>query len=84
MELSIVVPAYNEEKYLPKLLSCIKKQTYKDCEIIVADANSRDRTKETAKKYGCKIVKSGGLPAIGRNNGAKAAKGDQEDARSNR
>ena len=73
--LSIIIPAYNEEKYLPKLLDCIKKQTYKDYEIIVADANSKDRTRQIAKKHGCRIV-IGGLPAVGRNNGAKYAKGD--------
>lgn len=73
--ISIVIPAYNEEKYLPILLECIKKQVYKDYEIIVADANSKDGTKQIAKKYGCRIVK-GGLPAVGRNNGAKSAKGD--------
>ena len=73
--ISIIIPAYNEENYLPKLLNCIKKQTYKNYEVIVADANSIDKTKQIAKKYGCKIVK-GGLPAVGRNNGAKVAKGD--------
>lgn len=73
--LSIIIPALNEEKCLPKLLDSIKKQTYKDYEIIVADANSKDRTREIAKKYGCKIVR-GGMPAVGRNKGAKAAKGD--------
>ena len=73
--LSIIIPTWNEEKYLPKLLDCIKKQTYKNYEIIVADANSKDRTRQIAKKYGCKVVK-GGLPAVGRNNGARAAKGD--------
>lgn len=73
--LSIIIPAYNEEKYLPKLLDCIKKQTYKDYEFIVADANSKDKTRQIAKSNGCKIVQ-GGLPAKGRNNGAKSAKGD--------
>ncbi len=73
--ISIIIPAWNEEKYLPKLLECIKKQTYKDYEIIVADADSKDKTRQIAKKYGCKIVK-GGMPAAGRNNGAEAAKGD--------
>ena len=73
--LSIVIPTYNEERYLPKLLNCLKRQTYKDYEIIVADAGSKDKTKQIAKKYGCKIVK-GGMPAVGRNNGAKYAKGD--------
>jgi len=73
-ELSIIIPALNEEKYLPKLLSSIKKQTYKNYEIIVADAGSKDSTIKIAKKYGCKIVE-GGMPSIGRNAGAKVAKG---------
>ncbi|MEK6984278.1 MAG: glycosyltransferase [Nanoarchaeota archaeon] len=73
--ISIVIPAYNEEEYLPKLLGCIKKQTYEDYEIIVADANSTDKTRQISKKFGCKIVR-GGMPAVGRNNGAKTAKGD--------
>ena len=73
--LSIIIPALNEEKYLPRLLDSIKKQSYKDYEIIIADANSKDNTGKIAKKYGCRIVK-GGLPAVGRNSGAKAAKGD--------
>lgn len=73
--ISIIIPAYNEERYLPKLLECIKSQIYKEHEIIVSDANSKDKTKQIAKKYGCKVVK-GGMPAVGRNNGAKSAKGD--------
>ena len=73
--ISIIIPTYNEERYLPRLLNCIKKQSYKDYEIIVADANSRDKTRLIAKKYGCRIVK-GGIPSVGRNNGAKMAKGD--------
>ena len=75
MKVSIVIPTYNEEKYLPVLLDSIKKQNFKDYEIIVADANSKDKTAEIAKKYNARIVK-GGLPAAGRNNGAKAANGE--------
>ena len=74
--ISIIIPAYNEEKYLPRLLDCIKNQTYKNYEIIVADANSKDRTRQIAKSWGCRIVK-GGLPAVGRNHGAKIAKGER-------
>jgi glycosyltransferase involved in cell wall biosynthesis len=44
-------------------------------EIIVADAGSTDKTVEIAKSFGCKVVK-GGLPAKGRNEGAKIARGD--------
>jgi glycosyltransferase involved in cell wall biosynthesis len=73
--LSIIVPTLNEEKYLPYLLEAIKKQSFKDYEIIIADAGSEDRTLEIARNFGCKIV-LGGLPAKGRNEGAKAARGD--------
>jgi len=73
--LSIVIPTLNEENYLPRLLNCIKKQNFKDYEIIISDADSKDKTREIAKDFGCKIVK-GGLPAKGRNEGAKIIKGD--------
>jgi len=73
--LSIIIPALNEEKYLPLLLESIKKQNFKDYEIIVADAGSKDKTVEIAKQYGCKVV-PGGLPSKGRNEGAKIARGD--------
>lgn len=73
--LSIIIPTFNEEKYLPILLKSITRQDFKDYEIIIADANSGDKTLDIAKKYNCKIV-VGGLPAKGRNEGAKAAKGD--------
>ncbi len=73
--LSIIIPALNEEKYLPELLKGLKEQKFKDYEIIIADGGSVDRTAEIAKEFGCKVVK-GGLPAKGRNNGAEVAKGD--------
>jgi len=73
--ISIVIPTYNEEKYLPKLLESIKKQSYKDYEIIIADNNSKDNTRKLAKKYGCKVVE-GGRPGVARQNGGQAAKYD--------
>lgn len=73
--LSIIIPTLNEEKYLPKLLDSIKKQNFKDYEIIVADNNSKDKTRHIARKYGCRITK-GGLPPVARNNGAKITNGD--------
>ncbi len=73
--LSIIIPFLNEVKYVPLLLKFINKQDFLDYDIIVADACSKDKTLEMAKKYRCKIG-SGGLPAKGRNEGAKIAKGD--------
>ena len=75
MIISIIIPTYNEEDYLPNLLDSIKRQNFDGYEVIVADANSTDRTREIAESYGC-IVVDGGLPAVGRNNGARVAKGE--------
>ncbi len=74
--ISIIVPAFNEEREIPFLLESIKEQSFKkDYEIIVADNNSSDRTVEVAKKYGCRIS-PGGSPAKARNKGALEAKGN--------
>lgn len=80
IELSIIIPCKNEENYIGKLLDSIKKQRMPfGYEIIIADANSYDETLSVIKKhsyslFNVKIIK-GGLPAIGRNSGAKIAKG---------
>lgn len=73
--LSIIIPTLNEEKYLAFLLESIKKQDLSSYEIIIADAGSKDKTLEIAKKYNCRII-HGGLPAKARNEGAKFAKGE--------
>ena len=73
-EVSIIIPTFNEEKRLELLLQSLSIQDYKDYEIIVSDNGSKDNTLKIAQKYHCKIAK-GGLPARGRNNGAKIAKG---------
>jgi len=75
MKLSIIIPTKNEEALLPRLLDSVKTQTFTDYEIIVADADSADRTREVAKQYGAKVVE-GGMPGPGRNKGAKAAEGE--------
>lgn len=72
--LTIIIPALNEEKYLPKALESIKTQDF-ECEIVVADARPTDRIIEIVKDYRCRIV-DGGRPAKGRNEGAKIAAGD--------
>ncbi|MBE2280415.1 MAG: glycosyltransferase [Ignavibacteriaceae bacterium] len=73
--ISIIIPALNEEEFLPNLLRVLKNQTYKDFEVIVADANSTDKTAEIAKLSGAKVVK-GGIQSVGRNNGFKASIGE--------
>lgn len=73
--LSVIIPAYNEEEYLPRLLASIRRQRFSDYEVIVADANSTDRTPEIAQAWGSRLV-PGGSPSAGRNYGALAARGD--------
>lgn len=78
MDISVIIPTYNEEKYLTKTLESIRNQkTNLDYEIIVSDCDSEDRTVEVAKKYADKIVKSKKRSiASARNTGAKYAKGE--------
>lgn len=74
--ISIIIPALNEEKNLKTLLESIKNQdSFGDYEIILADAGSEDKTISVAKSYNCIVVR-GGLPARGRNEGSKIAKGE--------
>ncbi len=74
MQLSVVIPTYNEEERLPGLLQSLLQEKFSDMEIIVADRPGRDRTREIAASYGCKIT-DGGSPAEGRNLGARLALG---------
>jgi glycosyltransferase involved in cell wall biosynthesis len=48
---SIFVPTYNREKYLPQTLDSLLAQTFGDFEIIIADDGSTDRTLEIANEY---------------------------------
>jgi glycosyltransferase involved in cell wall biosynthesis len=75
--LSIIIPTLNEEKYLPRLLECIKDQSFQDYEIIVSDGSSEDRTLEIAEKNACRTAKTDRRhPSIQRNEGAKISRGD--------
>ena len=73
-ELSCIIITLNEEEYLPFLLTSLKNQTFKNFEVIVSDFNSKDKTREIAKKFGCRIT-NGGSYSVGRNNGARIARG---------
>jgi glycosyltransferase involved in cell wall biosynthesis len=74
--LSIIIPTFNEEEYLPRLLESIRRQTYRDYEIIVADNNSEDKTRAIAESFGARVSPGGNHPGKGRNRGAEVAKGD--------
>ena len=57
MKVSIVILAYNEEKYIRKCLESIAKQIEKPDEVIIVDNNCTDNTVEIARQYGARIVK---------------------------
>lgn len=79
--ISIVIPTYNEERHLGNLLKSLAEQDLAEkIEVVVADAHSSDRTRDLAQEYqnafSRLIIVDGGMPAIGRNNGAKVSSGD--------
>lgn len=61
-KLSVIIPARNEEKSLPKLLESLTSSHIKPDEVIIVDDHSSDRTVELASKYLVKIVASKDLP----------------------
>jgi glycosyltransferase involved in cell wall biosynthesis len=80
INVSIIIPCKNEQGYIGKLLASLEKQNLpKSFEIIIADANSTDKTLDIIDSYKVKLpnlkVIEGGLPSLGRNLGAISAKG---------
>ena len=78
LTLSIIIPAYNEERYIEKCLDSIKNQTVMPDEVILVDNNCTDKTIELAKKYNFVTIvtepKQG--MAHARDKGFSVAKGD--------
>lgn len=51
MKLSVIIPAYNAEAYLPQCLDSILAQEHQDCEVIVVDDGSTDGTAALLERY---------------------------------
>ncbi len=77
-ELSVIIPVYNAEKTLGHTLNAIFSSTYKDCEVILVDDASTDRSIELARDYECRVLRQdvNAGPSAARNRGARAARGD--------
>lgn len=56
-ETSIIIRTFNEEKYLEKLLEAVQGQAYRDCEVVVVDSGSFDRTREIAQRHAQKLIR---------------------------
>jgi glycosyltransferase involved in cell wall biosynthesis len=79
MLVSVVIPAYNEEKYIGQTLEALKEEEHPnfDFEVIVADSSSTDRTVEIAKKNGAKVIVTPKVsPAFARQRGIEGANGE--------
>src|SRR5215472_10032604 len=78
-ELTIVIPAKNEAKLIPHLLTSLTNQDYSkmsSTRVLVADANSTDGTPEVVMGFRDRLnvsVIRGGMPSVGRNHGAALA-----------
>src|SRR4030066_1341650 len=75
MKVSVVIPAFNEEKFIGKCLASVVNQDVPADEIIVINNNSTDKTEAIIKKFGVKIINEkvqGMTPA--RNRGFNSAK----------
>lgn len=75
--ISVVIPAYNEAKYIGQCIENIIMQDYKLLEIIVIDDGSTDNTSEVVKQYPVDLhtQENQGLSAA-RNLGLSLAKGE--------
>lgn len=77
MNLSIVIPVYNEEKSIGACLDSLLGQTLKPKEIIIIDDGSTDKTCKVVKKYPVKLLKQNHQgPGPARNLGVKKSRGD--------
>jgi glycosyltransferase involved in cell wall biosynthesis len=80
---SVIIPAYNEQALLPRLLDTIDaaRERYQQgpeaIEIIVADNSSSDRTAELARARGCRVTAvEKRVIGAARNGGARVARGE--------
>ncbi len=80
--ISIIVPIYKVETYLPRCLDSIIAQTYKNLEIILVDDGSPDRCGEICDEYAQKdsrikvIHQENGGVSVARNTGIRNVNGD--------
>lgn len=80
--ISIVIPVYNAEKFLPQCLDSLVNQTYRDLEIICVNDGSTDGSLAILEQYAAKdtrikvISQENQGPSEARNNGISEAEGE--------
>ena len=79
VKVSIIIPAYNGDRYIEEAIASVLAQTYTDYEIIVVDDGSTDNTPQIVKQYGEQIKyfsQTNQGVAASRNLGLAKAKGE--------
>ncbi|MBD5500360.1 MAG: glycosyltransferase [Lachnospiraceae bacterium] len=80
--ISVIVPIYNIVEYLPRCINSIRRQTYRNLEIILVDDGSTDNSGAMAEKFALEdkrikvFHKENGGSSSARNLGIKKASGD--------
>ncbi len=79
MNVAIVIPVRNGERYLAEALDSVLAQTHPPCDVVVVDDGSSDRTIAVAERYAprvrCLSQPAAGIGAA-RNRGVAEARGD--------
>jgi len=83
-KISVIIPAYNEEKYLAATIENVRQAIREfqrkyslTAEIIVVNNNSTDRTEQVAREHGARVVfEAKNQIAASRNGGGRAASGE--------
>ncbi len=80
--ISVIVPIYNTVEYLPRCVNSIRRQTYRNLEIILVDDGSTDNSGAMAEKFALEdkrvkvFHKENGGSSSARNFGIEKASGD--------
>jgi glycosyltransferase involved in cell wall biosynthesis len=76
--ISVIIPVYNGEKFLPRCLDALKSTSYQQYELIVVDDCSTDRSDEISRQKGARVLKTSRQsgPGAARNQGAQKARGE--------
>jgi glycosyltransferase involved in cell wall biosynthesis/Tfp pilus assembly protein PilF len=78
-KVSVIIPAYNSDKYIEQAIESVFKQTFTDYEVIVIDDGSTDNTRSRLENYRSKIryiYQENQGSAAARNTGISLAKGE--------